>query len=131
MSVANPYAELSALLDTTRELTPEEMAELQLEQGYVDRALRIYDQLTAREPANASYATRREWLARMATVRPLRPAKKRPPEPSVSEARPSVRALPVRAVASRSEPTGATERTMHGIGPQPARVRRLLIIGVR
>lgn len=64
----NPYRDLRALLDVTRPLAPEEMAELQLEQGYVERALRIYDELAARDPANASYATRRAWLARMVPV---------------------------------------------------------------
>ncbi len=112
MSVANPYAELAALLDTTRQLTPEEMAELQLEQGYVDRALRIYEELSAREPANASYATKRAWLARMASVRPAKA--------SVPEAAPRRRM-----------------RTLEGVGPaharaiEPAIVRRLRIVGVR
>ena len=62
----NPYAELRALLDTTRQLAPEEMAELQLEQGHVDQARRIYEELSAKDPSNRTYAMRREWLARMA-----------------------------------------------------------------
>lgn len=65
----NPYAELRALLDTTRELDPEEVAELQLEQGYPERALAVYEGLLAAEPANAAYRRRRDWLRRLATVR--------------------------------------------------------------
>lgn len=114
MRVANPYADLRALLDATRQLTPEEMAELHLEQGYVDRALRIYDELTAREPSNASYATRRAWLARMAAVRPLRCV------PAQGEAREEPRPV---------------ERTLEGVGPSAepsfAIVRRLPIVRVR
>lgn len=101
-----------ALVDTTRQLTPEEMAELHLEQGYVDRALRIYEELSAREPANSSYATKREWLARMAAIRPATP--------------------PARRGASAPRPR---RRTLEGMGPtqvraiEPAVVRR--IVGVR
>jgi hypothetical protein len=114
VSAVHPYAELRALLDTTRQLTPEEMAELHLEQGFVDRALRIYDELAAREPANPSYATRREWLARMAAARPATPAKAR----------------------AREEAPRDRTRTLMGIGPVrqadgPAMVRRLRIVGVR
>jgi hypothetical protein len=65
--------DLRALLEVTRPITPEEMAELQLEQGYVDRALSIYDELTEREPGNASYATKRAWLERMARRDPSDP----------------------------------------------------------
>lgn len=63
--LVNRDDELRALLDVTRRLAPEEIAELQLEQGYFDHALRIYDELARRDPSNASYATRRAWLARM------------------------------------------------------------------
>lgn len=74
MRLVDPHAEPGSLLDVTRRLTPEEMAELQLEQGYVDRALHIYEELVAREPSNAGYATRRAWLARMAAVRSVEAA---------------------------------------------------------
>lgn len=65
---ANPYAELSALLDTTRQLDPEEMAELHLEQGFVDRALAIYEDLVRQHPDRFHYRRRRDWLARLAGV---------------------------------------------------------------
>jgi hypothetical protein len=125
VSVANPYADLRALLDATRQLTPEEMAELQLEQGYVDRALRIYDELTRREPSNASYATRRAWLARMAAVRPARTI-----AAGVAQARPDEVADPP------AEPREHRE-TLHGLGPAGDReptarvVRELPIVRVR
>ncbi len=65
----NPYASLGALLETTRELSPEELAELQLELGYVDRALAIYERLLLADPKNASLRGRCEWLARLAMAR--------------------------------------------------------------
>jgi hypothetical protein len=107
-----PVDFLPGLLDTTRQLTPEEMAELHLEQGYVDRALRIYEELSAQEPANTSYTTKREWLARMAAIRPATP--------------------PARRAPSAQRPR---RRTLEGMGPthahevEPAVVRR--IVGVR
>lgn len=79
MPLVNPYRDLRALLDVTRPLAPEEMAELQLEQGYVERALRIYDELAARDPSNATYATRRAWLARMVSVASVPVASSDPP----------------------------------------------------
>jgi hypothetical protein len=66
---ASPYAELRALLETTRRLDPVEMAELHLEQGHFDRALRIYDELLANDPSNDEFARRRAWLERMSSVR--------------------------------------------------------------
>ena len=70
----NPYAHLSALLDTTRPLSPEELAELQLEQGYVERALAAYEQLAVIHPADPHYRRRRDWLRRLGAVavRPMR-----------------------------------------------------------
>lgn len=73
MPGANPYADLRSLLDSTRQITPEELAELHLEQGFVDRALRIYEELARAHPTNGTYATRRAWLARMSAARPVRP----------------------------------------------------------
>lgn len=119
MKVANPYADLRALLDATRQLTPEEMAELHLEQGYVDRALRIYDELTRREPGNASYATRRAWLARMASVRSVRAI-----GPRERETEPEAR--PRRATLSGIGPLADVERE-----EEPSVVRALRIVRVR
>ncbi|MCB9594231.1 MAG: hypothetical protein H6719_15975 [Sandaracinaceae bacterium] len=70
----NIYANLQALLDTTRPLNQEEMAELQLELGYVDRALAIYEELLRADPSNPWVRGRCEWLARlaMAQVRTIR-----------------------------------------------------------
>lgn len=101
--LANPYAELRALVDTTRRLDPVEVAELQLEQGYVERALRIYDELHANDPSNAEFARRRAWLQRMSSVqaRPTRTAGVR------VEAAPR----PERALPERTLP----ERTLRGI----------------
>ncbi len=65
MGRQNLYADLSALLDATRKLTDEEMAELQLELGYTDRALLIYERLLRAEPKNLFYRRRCEWLARL------------------------------------------------------------------
>lgn len=121
MRPANPYADLRSLLDVTRQLSPEEMAELHLEQGFVDRALRIYDELVRREPANASYATRRAWLARIASAS-RRDGERRPTSSSTLDAAPypaesggAVR-LVVRAVGTPSS-AGPPERTLHGVGP--------------
>lgn len=143
MKVANPYADLRALLDATRQLTPEEMAELQLEQGYVDRALRIYDELTRREPGNASYATRRAWLARMASVRPVRAVGPSGPGPSSAPGSGCSETLHVVRASSapdvEPEP-GAPEATLRGLGPlsgpdardeEPSVVRALRIVRVR
>jgi thioredoxin-like negative regulator of GroEL len=94
-----------SLLDTTRELAPEEMAELQLEQGYVERALAIYDELVQQHPKNAAYAMRREWLARLAQPKPRESS-------PYSELRVKV-----------PEPDAAED--------DPERVRRLPIVGVR
>jgi hypothetical protein len=153
---ANPYADLRALLDSTRRLDPEEVAELQLEQGYADRALAIYEALLASEPSNAGYRRRRDWLARLATVRqrPVRCVSASSPPPPAELPRDPVDATlrGVRPVAPSppvpaSEPPGATLR---GLSPAPRRrrstarghagpaptarattVRRLAIVGVR
>lgn len=69
------YSQLRASPEITRRITPEELAELHLEQGYVERALHIYEELVEREPANATYAMRRAWLARM--IPPSRPEVRR------------------------------------------------------
>ena len=77
----NPYADLGALLDTTRKLSDEEMAELQLELGYVRRALLIYERLLLGDPKNGFFRARCEWLARLVMRdderRRLRPPRKR------------------------------------------------------
>jgi hypothetical protein len=107
--VRNPYADLRALLDATRQLDPEEMAELQLEQGYIDRALAIYEELVHKEPDNPSYETRRAWLARMLV------ATERTSEERVKIERPAPR-------------TAHREPTLYGI-PAPVRgpdVRRIV-----
>ncbi|MEZ4338345.1 MAG: hypothetical protein R3B82_17120 [Sandaracinaceae bacterium] len=65
----NPYASLAALLDATRQLSPEELAELQLELGYVERALTIYEKLLLEDPKNPYLRGRCEWLARLAMAR--------------------------------------------------------------
>ena len=80
----NPYADLSALLETTRKLTDEEMAELQLELGYARRALLIYERLLLADPRNAFYRRRCEWLARLLMA--SEPTVRRPAAPA-SEAR--------------------------------------------
>ncbi len=67
-----PRDDRRVVLDTTRELSPEEMAELQLEQGYLDRALEIYEALLRRDPRNTVYRMRCEWLLRLTKAR-LRP----------------------------------------------------------
>ncbi len=104
----------------TRQLTEEEIAELQLEQGYVDRALQIYEELARRDPSNASYATRRAWLARMAAAQPAPVAREASPaasEPDAPPARPS------------------PEPTLRGVGPvelqhASATVRAMRIVRV-
>jgi hypothetical protein len=58
--------------DPTRPLPLEELAELQLEQGYADRALRIYENLAARSDHPETYTNRLETLRRMVTVRALK-----------------------------------------------------------
>jgi len=91
----SPYADLGALLDSTRELTPEEMAELQLEQGFVEAALSIYEALLLEEPANAYYRRRCEWLARLSWAKP-RPVRAvgEPPRRAVPRPRTSTRPGP-------------------------------------
>jgi hypothetical protein len=124
--------DLRALLEVTRPITLEEMAELQLEQGYADRALSIYDELAEREPANAAYATRRAWLARIVARSPgPRRARRSAPVPTGS----------LQAAASETGPLQigqlriGEEHTLNGLGPkseeEPALVRRLPIVGVR
>jgi len=129
--------DLRALLEVTRPITPEEMAELQLEQGYADRALSIYDELAERDPGNAAYATRRAWLARIVA---------RSAGPRRARRSTSASTGPVQAAVSETGPlqisprqTGALQtgedRTLNGLGPtseeEPALVRRLPIVGVR
>ena len=70
MRRGNPYADLSALLDTTRKLADEEMAELQLELGYTERALFIYERLLRSEPRNEFFRRRCEWLIEPRDGRP-------------------------------------------------------------
>jgi thioredoxin-like negative regulator of GroEL len=106
--ISNPPAQLRALLDTTRKLDPEEMAELQLEQGYIERALAIYDELAAKEPNNAGYRTRQAWLARMLDVQ------RRSAAPRAAQREPSV------------------DSTLVGAAPPvSAKVVRRRIVGVR
>lgn len=110
--VRNPYSDLKSLLDVTRQLDPEEMAELHLEQGFIDRALAIYEELLAKDPHNASYETKRAWLVRMQATSE-RKSRERIATPKLE--RPSPR------VAAR-------EPTLYGI-PAPARmadVRRIV-----
>ena len=72
-------ADSRAALEVTRPLSAEEMAELQLEQGYVDRALAIFEALLAQDPQNAFYRGRCAWLRRLAKARtPLRPRPRGP-----------------------------------------------------
>lgn len=131
--------DLRALLEVTRPITPEEMAELQLEQGYADRALSIYDELAEREPTNTAYATRRAWLARIVA---RSPAPRRTPPPSTGplhdrKSRRPGRSSPTERTGPLQLPSQATEeRTLEGLGPaaeahEPARVRKLPIVGVR
>lgn len=63
--VSNPYADLSSLLDQTRQLSPEEQAELLLEQGFPERALHVYEELLARAPGDPSLTRKRDWARRM------------------------------------------------------------------
>lgn len=134
---ANPYADLRALVDCTRELDPEEVAELQLEQGYADRALAIYEGLLAKAPDNVHYRRRRDWLARMATVR-QRPVRlvavgEAPPEPAPAVAPPLRRVSPDVTLRGVVAPRSRVETRR---GPQAAPtdaaagVRRLSIVGV-
>ena len=53
--VPNPYKDLRSLLDCTRQLSPEEVAELHLEQGFVERARAIYQDLVRRAPRTRSW----------------------------------------------------------------------------
>ncbi|MBX3271310.1 MAG: hypothetical protein KF729_13680 [Sandaracinaceae bacterium] len=72
-------ADSRAALEVTRPLSAEEMAELQLEQGYVERALAIFEALLAEDPENAFYRGRCAWLGRLATARTsLRPRPRGP-----------------------------------------------------
>lgn len=64
-SVRNPYPDLTALLDSTRQLSSEEQAELLLEQGYVERALRIYQELLESSPGDVHLTRRRDWAMRL------------------------------------------------------------------
>ncbi len=105
----NPYVGLRALLDATRELSLEELAELQLELGYVDRALAIYERLLLAEPKNLAYRGRCEWLARL----------------SMAQAR-LRRAVPAR------DATGHPTQSGHsGTTPAPASIRPVRIVRVR
>jgi len=96
----SPYADLGALLDTTRELTPEEMAELQLEQGFVEAALHIFEALLREDPANGYYRRRCEWLARLSWAKP-RPVR------AVGDG--SRRAVPRARKTTRPGPQGAQD----------------------
>jgi len=60
-----PLRAEAGLLDTTRRLSGEEMAELQLELGETRRALEIYEGLLLERPRDAFYRRRCEWLARV------------------------------------------------------------------
>ena len=71
------YRDRRRLNETTRALEPEEMAELQVEQGYLGRALSIYEELLEREPANVLYQRRCTWLRRL-NVASQRPAPRDP-----------------------------------------------------
>jgi len=133
--------DLRALLEVTRPITPEEMAELQLEQGYADRALSIYDELAEREPANTAYATRRAWLARIVarSPGPRRARRSTPasagPQAAASETGP-LQIGPRQTGPLQTGPLQiGEERTLNGLGPaserEPALVRRLPIVGVR
>jgi hypothetical protein len=140
---ANPYADLRALLDSTRRLDPEEVAELHLEQGYADRALAIYESLLAREPANPAYRRRRDWLAKLASVRqrPVRCVSASTPPPAAGTARAPGAPPPT---PPRRPSTPSVDATLRGLPPPrrrtptargpggaaPAAVRRLAIVGV-
>lgn len=108
VSFHNPYAGLRALLEATRELSLEELAELQLELGYVDRALAIYERLLLAEPKNLAYRGRCEWLARL----------------SMAQARRR------RAVPAREAP-GHTTQPGHASPPPPTRASILPLPMVR
>jgi hypothetical protein len=135
--VANPYADLRALLDTTRKLDPEEEAELHLEQGFVDRALHIYEWLTEREPNNAVYAMRREWLARMVRSRPIRAVGTvqtcEPEEASVDTTLRGVPAVPRIPEPSSTEPSSPAPSSPSEASNEPevSVVRPLPIVRVR
>ena len=115
---ANPYASLQALLDTTRELDPQEMAELQLELGYVERALRIYEELLLSDPRNGHYRRRCEWLARLATASPRKIR-------SVGRARPT----PTPRRAARRRTTTRPGRSSEPPRSTPIRPLRTIPIG--
>lgn len=121
----NPYGKLRSLLDTTRQLDPEEMAELQLEQGYIERAAAIYERLAREHPANENYRRRREWLRRLTSVakRPIRfagpPSQRgaeRPKDPDAGRPSEARRAKRV-AIAS-------VDSTLRGVLP-PGRARKV------
>ncbi|MGE0790812.1 MAG: hypothetical protein AB7S26_34375 [Sandaracinaceae bacterium] len=82
----NPYARIGSLLDATRALDPEEMAELHIEQGLPDRAAAIYERLCRESPDNETYRRRLEWLRRLDSVKPIpiRPVSSPPPPPAPS-----------------------------------------------
>ncbi len=99
----NPYLHLRSLLDTTRHLDAEEMAELQLEQGYVERAAAIYDRLAREQPGNRRYAQRREWLRRLVAVQPP-PRRATAPPPR-----------PAGAPGPTSPPSASVDTTLRGL----------------
>lgn len=111
----HPYADRSAFVDMTRKLADEEMAELQLELGYVGRALRIYEGLLRGEPRNPSYRARCEWLARIV----------------LAETSPVRHAVPARsATADPGATTPGNGGVAAVVGPPSAAVRSLEIITV-
>lgn len=129
--------DLRALLEITRPITPEELAELQLEQGYADRALSIYDELAEREPANTAYATRRAWLARI-VARSSTPRRSPPASVGPLDSRKGARrgrsASGTEQTGPLQVPSQAPERALDGVGPtseQRPEVRALPILDVR
>jgi len=116
-----------AQLEATRTIDPEEMAELQLELGYPDRALAIYEELLRSDRHNAHYARRRAWLSGLTSVRQRRIRRVGTPAPGAPWTKPPPRELP-------SGPARPHEPTLRGLaGPAHTAedgVRALMIVHV-
>lgn len=131
--MANPYEDLSSLLDSTRQLSPEEVAELHLEQGFIERARAIYQDLVRQSPDNADYRRRLDWLARLASVErqkviAVRGSKRLRQVRSVDATLRGVLApgaLPSRALPSRALPSSAEPRERRRT---PAPVKRIVAV---
>lgn len=116
-----------AQLEATRTIDPEEMAELQLELGYPDRALAIYEELLRRDRHNARFARRRAWLAGLTSVRRRTIRRVGTPVPETADVKPPRGEPP-------SSPARPHEPTLRGFsGPAragTAAVRALMIVHV-